>query len=201
MNKNTLIVLGLISMVLLFALALAESIRYDFDEVEVVYAAEFTARSTNVASDNWLAQIAGGTNRPVTVLYGIVNLKKGGQMQMSEEFIKVSGEAGSERFLLNSAGYDYYEGTYNYKDIKSFFWSAKKLVDKSVVKDFTLPIKSITFYRKFGESQNINEMVLSASNEGEKANGDFWSFIPAENLYTADLTTLTQSGSPTARSS
>lgn len=193
----TIISLTLITVGVVFA---AESIKYDFDDVEVKYAAEFTAKPVSVDPNNWIVQIAGGVDKPITVLYGVVNLKKGGETQLSEEFIKVGGEGGSERFLLNSAAYDYYEGTNNYKDIKSFFWSAKKLVDNSVVKDFTPPIKSITFYRKFNESQQMYSIVLSFSNDGEQASAEFWSSIPTQNLYEADTSTLNQSGVPTASS-
>jgi len=189
--------LALITVGVVFA---AEGIKYDFDDVEVKYAAEFTAKPVSVDPNNWVVQIAGGVDKPITVLYGVVNLKKGGEIQLSEEFIKVGGEGGSERFLLNSAAYDYYEGTSNYKDIKSFFWSAKKLVDNSVVKDFTPPIKSITFYRKFNEAQQMYSIVLSFSNDGEQAGAEFWSSIPTQNLYQADTNTLNQSGVPTASS-
>lgn len=176
----------------------AESIRvkYDFgaDDIDVQYAAEFTAKPVTVDPNNWIVQIAGGVDKPITVLYGVVNLKKGGVTQLSEEFIKVSGAGGSERFLLNSAAFDYYAGTSKYKDIKSFFWSAKKLVDNSVVKDFTPPITSITFYRQFNESQQMNSIVLSFSNDGQQAVEEFWSSVPAKNLYAADVNTLNQSG-------
>ncbi len=176
----------------------AEGIKYDFDDVEVKYAAEFTAKPISVDSDNWIAQIAGGIDKPITILYGIVNLKKNGETQMSEEFIKVSGQGGSERFLINSATYDYYEGTSNYSEIKSFFWSAKKLVDNSVIKDFTLPIRSVSLYRKFDVSQQISNIVLSFSNNGQEATSEFSSSIPSKNLYEADITTLNQSGATTA---
>ena len=38
----------------------AAGLRYDFDEVEVVYAAEFTANPVDVEPDNWVAELAGG---------------------------------------------------------------------------------------------------------------------------------------------
>ncbi len=201
MKKLSLIIIGLVSLVTVGVVFAAESIRYDFDDVEVRYAAEFTAKPVSVDPNNWIVQIAGGVDQPITVLYGVVNLKKGGETQLSEEFIKVGGAGGSERFLLNSAAYDYYEGTSNYKDVKSFFWSAKKLVDNSVVKDFTPPIKSITFYRKFNESQQMTSIMLSFSNDGEQASAEFWSSVPTQNLYEADINTLNQSGIPTATTS
>lgn len=194
----TIISLTLITVGVVFA---AESIKYDFDDVAVKYAAEFTAKPVNVDPNNWIVQIAGGVDKPITVLYGVVNLKKDGETEISEEFIKVDGEAGSERFLLNGGAYDYYEGTTNYKSIKSFFWSAKKLLDNTVVKDFTPPIKSITFYRKFNKTQQIYSIMLSFSNDDEQASSEFWSSTPTRNLYEADTDTLNQSGIPTATTS
>lgn len=195
----TIISLALITVGVVFA---AEIVKYDFDEVEVEYAAKFTARPVNVDPDNWIVQIAGGVNKPIKVLYGIVTLKKDGETLVIEEFIKVSGKGGSERFLLNSASYAYYEGTSNYKNIKSFFWSAKKLNDdNTLVKDFTPPIKSITFYREFNESQRMHSIVLSFSNDGGQASLDFWSSFPTQNLYEANANTLNQSGKPTKISS
>jgi len=167
-----------------------EGIKYDFDEVEVINAAEFKAKPVSVEADNWLAELAGGKDKPITVLYGVVNLKKNQEIFITEEFIKITGENGSERFLLNSGVYDYYYGTSKYQSIKSFFWSAKRLVDNVVVKDFTPPIKSITFYREFDENQNIYKVILSSSNDGEEALQKFWSTVPTENLYQADIDTL-----------
>lgn len=202
MSKNIkYLVFGLSALTLFGVVFAAEDIRYDFDDVEVRYAAEFTARSTNVDPNNWIVRVAGGVDQPVTVLYGVVNLRRGGELALSEEFIRVSGQGGSERFLLNSAAYDYYEGTTNYRDTKSFFWSAKKLVGSSVVKDFTPPVKSITLYRRFSESQQPNSIVLSFSNDGQQASAEFWSAVPTQNLYEADISTLNQSGIPTATAS
>jgi len=195
--KRSLVPLSLLSLicVLFFAYAViaAESIRYDFDEVEVVYAAEFTIKPKSTDADNWLVQLAGGTDKSVTVLYGVVNLKRGGYTGAVEEFIKVSGVGDSERFLMNSGRWDYYEGTGKLKHAATFFWSAKKLIGDSVVKDFTPPIKSLSFYRKFDENQNIEAIVLTASNDGQKAAEEFWSYDP----FTTTTTTTTTIPTPT----
>lgn len=201
MKKISLITIAALTLITIGVVFAAESIKYDFDDVEVKYAAEFTAKPVSVDSDNWIVQIAGGVDKPITVLYGVVNLKKGGETQISEEFIKVSGEGGSERFLVNSMRYDYYEGANNYKEIVSLFWSAKKLIDSSVVKDFTLPINSTTLSRKFNEDQTLYSIVLSfASGNKEEAGEDFQSGL-SKNVYEADITTLNQSGIPTATAS
>lgn len=175
-----------------------ELARYEFDEIKVVYAAEFVAKPVSVNPDNWLLQIAGGVDKDVKVLYGIVELKKNGKIEITEEFIRVEGEGGFERFLLNSwslhlenqlkfpiSGESLYEvdmstlkeaGDPDKKiridikfsgDTQSFFWSAKKIVDANVVKDFTPPIKSISLYTRFKEGQKY-AILLSAPESGEK---------------------------------
>jgi len=183
--------------------ALAQNVRYDFDEVEVRYAAEFTARpiAKPMAPDdeNWIVRIAGGMDKPITVLYGVVDFKKGDAAIGSEEFIKVSGAGGSERFLLNSVANDYYAGTSNHRAIRSFFWSAKKLEGASVVKDFTPPITSAALSREFSESQALRSFVLSFSNDGQRAVDEFWTAMPAGNFYEADMNTLDQAGVSTER--
>jgi hypothetical protein len=59
-------------LVLLASLAYAQDARYEFDEINVIYAAEFAAKPSDVKPDNWLAKIAGGTDLPINVIYGIV---------------------------------------------------------------------------------------------------------------------------------
>jgi hypothetical protein len=199
MRRLTVIGLSLLGVLLSASLVYAaEGVKYDFDEVEVVYATEFTASPINVEADNWVAELAGGPDKPITVLYGIVNLKKDGQTWGAEEFIKVGGEESSVRFLVNSGIYQYYEDTNKPRSMRSFFWSAKKLVDNVVVKDFTPPIVSISVYREFDENQNIYQIMLAASNDGEKAGQAFWGTIPTENLYQANLGTLNQTGNAMA---
>lgn len=194
MKKLLLIIIGLISLISVGVVFAVESIKYDFDDVEVKYAVEFTAKPVNIDPNNWVVQIAGGIDKPITILYGIMNFKNSGGTQSQEEFIKISGAGGYEKFVVNGIGYDYYEGTSNYKYVKSFFWSAKKLVDNSVVKDFTQSINSITLYRKFNESQQLSSILLSFSNDGNQASSDFWSSVPKQNLYEADINTLNQFG-------
>ncbi len=171
----------------------ADSIRYDFDSVDVQYAAEFVAYPKNVDQDNWIVQIAGRTNKPVLVLYGVVTLKKNGQADFTEEFIKARGEGGGERFLLNSTSAEPDE-IGHYKTMKSFFWSAKRLASNTIVKDFTSPIKSISVTRNFTNAQNLKSVTLSFSNDGQKANDEFWTVTPKQNVYEGDMNSLRQVG-------
>ena len=198
--KNKFLV-GSLAIIYIFVqsyLVFADAVTYDFDEVNVLYAAEFTAKPLDGVdiSNTWIADIV-GEDKKITVLYGVVELKKGGESFITEEFLKVGGEKGSKRFLHNSAIYDYYEGTTTYSQIRSFFWSAKKLEGTSIVKDFTKPIFSASISRKFDESKNLKSFFLSFSNDGEKASQDFWQ--GESPMYEADTGSIKDSGDETAK--
>lgn len=99
-------------------------IKYDFDRIEVVYAAEFAVYPRHAAADHWLTTIAGGTDKPVQILYGIVHLFTGDQY-IEEQFISMSGEGGSERFLSNSISNEFDEPSMLKKQTSIQFWSGK----------------------------------------------------------------------------
>lgn len=178
--------------------ALGKGITYEFDEVEVLYAAEFTALPDTVEHDNWVAVLAGGPDRPITALYGVVQLKLQGEVMVQEEFLKVSGDTESKRFLVNAGYYDYHDTTGTIRQSSSFFWSAKKLVENVVEKDFTLPIHAITVVRTFDLQKQLTGFILAASNEGGQALQDFGTKDPTSNLYHADLTSVRHVGDPKA---
>lgn len=186
--KKLVLLLCFVSLLTLSTIVLAaDGIKYDFDQVEVVHAAEFVAKPLNM-NNNWLAALAGGTNKPVQVIYGVVNLKKDGKTQITEEYIKVSGQNGSERFLLNSRNVDS-------NSITSSFWSAKKIIGNSVVKDFTPPIRTLVLNRTMDPGKGIQSITFVVSEEGDKAKGDTLQY----GKYQADLTTLKYSGDPWAK--
>lgn len=191
MKKVNQIILTLF-LVLCIALPLtASGIQYDFDEVEVIYAAEFTAVPTSPGVNNWLTELAGGSEKPVNVLYGIVNLKSQSGIT-KEEFIKVMGENGAERFLANSMTTQWYDaGEYTkIQSMETVFWSGKQLVDNSVVKDYSKPLKVITLQKHFDEQQNLTAVTVSFSGtDGSEG----------ANTYFADITTLNMAGNPQAK--
>ena len=168
-----------------------ESATYDFDEVNVIYAAEFQALSVSAQPGQWFTDIAGGADQPLTILYGIVSLKTLNPYgEITEEFIKITGKNGSERFLLNSFSR---QGS----QTQSFFWSAKKLEGNTVIKDFTPPIKSVTLQKTYGPDRNLASIELSFSSEGDKTANEFWTgTLPQANLYHADMATLHTTGEP-----
>lgn len=191
MRIKTIYISFIMVLLLLTTAVFAEDvITYRFDKVEVSYAAEFVVYPVDVAEDNWLAKLAGGTDQPVTVLLGDVLLTENGFEGFSEQYIKVTGKNGSERFLINSASNDYDRGL-----LKSFFWSAKQLVGNEVVKDFTGPIKSLTLYRVQDGEDGYEKIYLSASDNGEGSCNEFWYLDePKGNYYQADLSTLRHAG-------
>lgn len=178
---------------------------YDFDQVQVDFAAEFIVSPVSVEGNNWFTEIAGGTDKPLTILYGKVELiKTGYHITTPDEFIKISGENGSQRFLANSmttGWYDEAQGTYkSLQYIKTLFWSAKKLIGNTVIKDPNPPVYSVILKKYFDENQKLTSITLFFSDEGNQANAQFWLPIdPGENVYQADMSTLIYEGDPTAR--
>ena len=176
------------------------TVRYDFDEVVVRYAARFTAKPVQVAEDNWLALLAGGPDVPVEVVYGVVAFRNEGEsLSFKEEFIKVAGENGSARFLVNSGAYEFYEGTGNFRHANSEFSSHKIIVGTEVVKDFTPPLRLIFLRRSFGEGLDLEAIVLAGFLVDDLQGVDFFGWSPTgENEYVGDLDTLVHAGDSSA---
>lgn len=199
MMKKLTIILSAFSILLVLTLFVfaAEGITYEFDDVKVVYATEFDAKPILGvdSSETWVSDIVGEDKR-ITVTYGVVELIKDGTVLVSEEFIKVGGEQSSKRFLLTSTTYDYYEQTNKFSQIRSFFWSAKKLDGVNVVKDFTPPIYSVSFSRKFNTDGSRDSFFLSFSNDGEQAFQNFWQGDTP--MYEADTASIRETGDATA---
>jgi hypothetical protein len=162
----------------------AQVTTYDFDAVEVTYAATLTAQLPEQPTGTWVDTIV-GTSREIDVTYGIVNLIHSDSDSdadgFEEEFIKIAGEHGAKRFLLNSGKFEYYENSDKKKQVKSFFWSAKKLVENSVVKNFELPIYSVILIRHFDEMEDLKSFELSFSDDGDSHNSQF--FNNAETIH------------------
>lgn len=201
MKKST-IILSAFSILLVmtsFVLA-ADGITYDFDDVNVVYAAEFEAKPVDGvdSSGTWISDIV-GSDKKLTITYGVVELLKDGDVLVTEEFIKVGGSEGSKRFLVNSASYEYWDGTSDFSQIKSFFWSAKKLEGTSVVKDKTKPIYSTCFSRKFTEDGDRYSFYLSFSDDGEDHSQECTGGT-STMMYEADVGSIRETGEATATS-
>ena len=196
---------------------IGEGIRYEFDEVEVRYAGQFVGSPVNVKPDNWLAVLAEGNDKPIEVIYGVISFKKeGALLPFKEEFIKVSGDNQSDRFLMNSASYSYHEDTPTPKEVvnpapvptssvlkfsNTEFSSHKKVEDSNVIKDFTPPIRLIFLRRAFDEHQELEGLVLSGLIVNRLEDANFHAWEPeGRNEYHGDLGTLIHAGDPTANS-
>jgi hypothetical protein len=171
-----------------------ESVEYEFDDVNVLYAATFEIKQVDGvdSSNNWISDVIGDDKRLV-VTYGVVELLNNGEVVVAEEFIGITGSKGSKRFLRNSAHYEYWEGTSDFSQIKSFFWSAKKLEGVTVVKDKTKPIYSTCLSRKFTEGGERYSFYLSFSDDGETHSQECTGGTTTM-MYEADIGSIKEAG-------
>ncbi|MFC4099015.1 hypothetical protein [Paenibacillus xanthanilyticus] len=192
-NKLAALLLAMLMLVPWSQSAAAEVYTYSFDKIEVVYAAEFTMFPTSAAPDHWLTQLAGGTDKPIEVMYGMVHLYNGDRY-IDEQFIKMSGEGGSERFLSNSMRNDFYDDTYAVKRQTSVqLWSGKKLEGKDVVKNFSEPLKSVTLIQTFDPQGNVTGFQLNAQPLLTK-DMDWDPFSNYVSFYSSDPGSVNQAG-------
>jgi len=177
---------------------------YDFDEINVLYASKFNA-TVNEGFENsncWINTINDELKNPIIVTYGVVELKQtlsnGEVFSFTEEFLKITGNKESKRFLVNTISVNYYDeeqGIFKVPSkIASGFWSAKVIRDNQVVKDFTPPIYQAVISRLFDRNKNLTNFSLSFSTNESKAQLG----KSDECLFTAQLETVIQKGDPTA---
>jgi hypothetical protein len=154
-----------------------DKLQYDFEEIQVLYAAEFLAYPPGHVPNSDNAQavthsvygtVSGSVYQPmdpnaVRVLYGVVQLGT----STIEEFIKVTSPHDSVRGLSNSGSYFYYENSNRLKEAVTSFNSGKKLEGKSVVKDYSASSEEVTLSRRFDPYSNITGMTLTWSRLGQ----------------------------------
>ncbi len=225
---------------------------YDFDTIEVVYAAEFTANPVHINfgdynlserqrlplenycpninlskidrtdmsnngfdSNNWIVtNISGGINESITVLYGVVKLKKWwGKVLLTEGFIRIDGSKGKERFLLNYEKNNqmnippYRDDPSIFKDINGLYSSGKIMDEGNVlIQDYSQPLKTIFLFSNFtfinlegnldASAGKLDDIILYGQyGENEEMFPQlFLSPKPNCNIYRADLSTLKQTG-------
>lgn len=196
MKRELIFCLGL-SIICLFSISIIfaeKSISYDFDKIEVAYAAQFTIKPVNVEADSWLVEVAGGKDQSIEVLYGVINLKKDGEIFITEEFIKVGGEGSSERFLMNSGSFNYYDGTGDYESIITTFWSGKKLTENQLIKDYSQSMNALVLTRNFDKDQNLIGIELNGQySQGNSSEEEIKTLI-GKNSYEGDIATIKQEG-------
>lgn len=206
MRKVYWIGFGMILLLLLAWPAAAgdEKVSFTFDDIEVIYAAKFNAIPVEAYESGWAAELAGGSTQPLNVLYGVVNLKRGGATITSQEFLKISGAAGSERLLANAYTTNWYsqeEAKYDrLQSSRTLFWSAIQISENLLDKDINGWSKAVTFQREFDESGNLTDVKLFFTDDGNKDRDLFWNWSHKLQgyLYQADLTSLQNVGKPTS---
>ena len=152
--------------------------RYDFDKVDVFLSVSFVAHPQNLNEENWLTELAGGSDKPVNVVYGIINMMKDGKTGICEEFIKISGSNGSKQFRK-------YSGNTVFESGQSLFQS-KKVVGNSLVKDYS---KFLILSCVVDADQHFKSITLTVSDDGNFAD-EFRNEMPHAGFYIADLATL-----------
>ncbi|MFH1151885.1 MAG: hypothetical protein V1788_02045, partial [Nanoarchaeota archaeon] len=142
------------------------SVKYDFDEIEILSVELFNiTKSKDSGPNTWADYILGNSNN-LEIIYSVFNLKKQGQIFVNNEsFLKIKGENGDKRFLLNSQSFTYYEDG-SIKSSESQFWSAKKLIGDDIIKDKTPPVYSATLLRNYDKYRNVVSTTLSFSDNG-----------------------------------
>jgi len=176
--------------------------KYDFDTVEVLYAAEFMAypEGSAIPPSNVTASVYGnpdatgvtdavyGSPGAIQVLYGVVKLGEG----LVEQFIKVSDEEGSARALSNGMSNEYYDA--NYTQLRSSttqFQLGKSLEGTSVVKNYTGKQGSILLTRKFDMFLNLTEYHISFQSMDQT--DSLWNKW-ANTTYVVDMTSMRHKG-------
>ncbi|MHA6482373.1 S-layer homology domain-containing protein [Paenibacillus sp. strain BS8-2] len=165
-------------------------LKYEFDRIDVVYAAEFTVYPQIAYADHWLTSLADGPDKPIQILYGIVHLYTGDQY-IEEQFISMTGEVSSERFLSDTIYNEFYDESYITKKQTSIrFWSGKKLDGNTVVKDLNQWMKEVTLVQSFNPNGALT---------GYQLRGFFTpdNLSPQNNygiLYTSDPASLLHAG-------
>jgi hypothetical protein len=177
--------------------AVSGKVKYDFDEIKVLYAAEFIAYpqgstlKVDTVTDsvyNSVNSLVYGESQPIHILYGVVSLGTVGGMK--EEFIRVSEGSWFTRGLSNGFSWDNY-GAVNSVDkiISTEFVTGKKLENSSVVKDYSEGWKTIKLTRTIDEFQNMKDISIRF-NWDLKGNADLFFEKLAGKVYKVDLGTL-----------
>jgi hypothetical protein len=181
-------------------------VKYDFDQVKVQYAAEFTAYPAGsgkppVVTHSVYGSVYGAVYqegpKPIQVLYGVVTLSGGNGGGVTEQFIKVTEGASSVRALSNGGGWEYYgqeQGNYTQiKAVNTNFVTGKKLEGSSVVKDYSEGWKAINLKRSFDLYQNMTDISISFQWDGKGPSDPFFQRL-TQTSYTVDMSTLKHVG-------
>ncbi len=179
------------------ATQVSSKLTYDFDEVKVLYAAEFLAYPI-------MAPVKSGTTagteqtaaEPIHVLYGVVSLGSAGTMK--EEFIRVSQGDAYARGLSTGWSWDNYGASDTTDKITtSEFMLGKSLEGKSVVKDYSGGMKMIKLTQTVDTAGEIKDISLSFNWEPSGTWDEFFAKLSG-TVYKMDPASLKSVGSQEA---
>jgi hypothetical protein len=179
-----------------------------FDSVNVLYAARVivdpVSMDTSDINNSWLVDIAGGENKPVEVLYGVVELVSG-DYSLKQKFMglgPVGSDKSTETFLSEYRSVRINPDNSPFLDISmTSFLSSKQINGTEIVRDYSGPIKAIRLFNDFSEdSMSLYDVSLSShyfeSYSVFQSNLGFctYSSKPTENYWQADMDTLIETG-------
>jgi len=166
---------------------------YEFNEIKVLYAAEFMAypQESSLKADTVTSAVY-GADQPIHVLYGVVSLGAAGDSK--EEFIRVSEGSDFTRGLSNSFSWDNY-GDANAKGriLSTEFATGKTLEGSSVVKDYSAGWKIIKLTRTVDYAGEMQDLAISFKWDLAGAADAFFAKLTGTG-YTVDMASLKQVG-------
>lgn len=179
-----------------------------FDSVNVLYAARIivdpVSIDTSDINNTWLINIAGGENKPVEVLYGMVELVSG-DYSLKQKFIglgSVGSDKSTETFLSEYSSSKTNPDNPPFLDISmTSFLSSKQINGTEIVRDYSGSIKAIKLFNNFSDDGSSLEDVSLSSHYFESFSifqNTFgfctYSSKPTENYWQADMSTLIETG-------
>ncbi|MGO4499182.1 hypothetical protein AB4114_25190 [Paenibacillus sp. 2RAB27] len=173
------------------------SITYEMQDIQVQYAAEFTAYPQAMVGKPSVSKsvydaVYSDSAKPLQVLYGVVKLTMPTGYSFTEEFISVTDGVNIARGLSNGGG-PIYNLNNQVRGQNTEFVTGKKLTDKSVVKDYSDGWKTIRLTRKWDDYANPIDFTISFKWDLVGSVDSFFQKL-TETSYVIDLTTLRHKG-------
>ncbi|MFH1056822.1 MAG: hypothetical protein V1717_03450 [Candidatus Micrarchaeota archaeon] len=182
----------------LFLAGNEQKLVYEFDDVEVSYAAKFTVYPTATSVSSWAGEIA-APGEGITITYGIVILKdfdaqKNDWVEAGrEEWLKAEGSLGSKIMLSNSVANSFDPELQHIYSSKTQLWTIKKLDGNSIVKDFAEPVYGAYLFRRLRATEMIPTHVCFRAGSNFD---DFWAKTSTEDCYSTEERFFKAVGNP-----
>ena len=177
-----------------------------FDNVNVLYAARIIVDpvliDTSDLGNAWLIDIVGGENKPVEVLYGVVELVSG-DYSLRQRFIglgPIGSDKSTETFLSEYTSIKTDINNLPYIDVSIMsFLSIKQLDGVEIVRNYSGSINATRLLNNFSDDGSSFFDISLSSHYFETYSDipiDFYSYRPKplENYWQADMSTLIETG-------